>query len=527
MSRQYKRNYIPSNVIQNSSILPQPGRMLSRFNLSESLSTTMKFDNLYPVYWKELNPNDHFKIDIKCLARLMPVVAPTMSNLKMTFFAFWVPNRLLWEHWVNFMGEKKYQSESTEYIVPQISLNSSEHNVSGGIADYLGIPPTGNKVTKETVSALPFRCYNKIWNDWFISNDLQAPLKEFSDDNKESRETLADYKLQKKAKPMDYFTSCTPHPIAGEDVKIGLTGNAPIEALTTKGVKPVVMERKDGFTGYATNALYAETIVNTPLYADMSKVSGVSIEALRRAVALQELLEKDNRAGNLYIDIMRAHFGVDTPDFLVGRSQFLGRHTVDIGIEPIAQTGETGSKTPQGNLSGVGVGIGADELCEISAVEHGHLMILACAEGEVSYQQGLNRDWSKKARFDYLFPEFWNLGDQSILNKEIYLAPDSEGVDNNGVFGYQERYREYREGISKVSGKMRSGVDGSLDVWHLAQKFNNQPKLNAEFIACNTPVDRIMAVQEEDELVVNLYFDIKADRGLPLKSNPSILAGRL
>lgn len=530
----YKRNKTPNNVILDSNILPQSKAKLSTFNLSEGLTTTIQFDKLYPLYWQELNPNDHFEVTVKSLGRLMPMITAPMSNIKMKYFAFWVPNRLLWEHWNNFMGERTYQSSSTNYTVPQINMKH-QANVVGGIADYLGVPPTQLDATY-SVSALPFRAYNKIWNEWFRANQLQAEVKEISAD---SGDTLDDYLLLKKGKSLDYFTSCLPSPQAGDAVTIGIAGNA--DVFTTQSA--TYLNIQDGYEnsgnvsygvldrggdrniGMTVSEKVNVANQNTQLYADLSDVTGISIEQLRYATALQVLLEKDNRAGELYIDLMKEHFGTTVPDFLVGRSQFLGSTTTYVQAEPIAQTSETAG-TPQGNLSAVGYVAENEKLCEVSAVEHGILMIMGCVSGEVIYQQGLDRKFSKLGRYDYMFPEFWNLGEQTVLNKEIYLAPDTVG-GNDGIFGYQDRYKELRTGISKITGYMRSGVHGSLDAWHLAQKFNNTPQLNAEFIECNTPIDRVLAAPSEGHLLLNVYWDIKATRSLPVSANPSLVTGRI
>lgn len=527
----YKRNPIPNNVVLNSNILPQTrGKNLSTFDLSESLTTSIKFDNLYPLYWQELNPNDHFEITVKSLGRLAPMITPPMSNIKMKYFAFWVPNRLLWEHWVNFMGERTYQSSTTEYTVPQINMKDAQNNVVGGIADYLGVPPTGGSTTF-SVSALPFRAYNKIWNEWFRANQLQNEVKEVSAD---SGDTLADYKLLKVGKALDYFTSCLPSPQAGDGVSISLAGRA--DVYTTNAATNFNVINKGGAEfGYVD---VVDTGLRWPapgtpafdggkanLYADLSAVTGISINQLRYASALQELLERDARAGELYVDLMKEHFGTIVPDFLVGRSQFLGSTTTYVSTEPIAQTSETAT-SPQGTLTSVGYAAENEKICEISAVEHGILMIMGCVTGEVTYQQGLDRKFSKLGRYDYMFPEFWNLGEQTVLNKEIYLAPDSVG-GNDGIFGYQERYKELRMGVSKVSGYMRSGVYSSLDVWHLAQYFATRPTLSGQFIEADTPIQRILAAPQEDQLLLNVYWDIKATRSLPVSANPSLLAGRI
>lgn len=528
----YKNNNIPRHVLGNSNILPQSKANQSVFNLSEDLKTTINFDYLYPIYWEELNPGDNFDVSTKTLARLMPMVTPTMSNIKLKYFAFFVPNRLLWKNWSKFMGEKIYQDDSTEYTVPIVQVHCEYSEKNKSLPNYMGLPYRPNAKAM-TVSALPFRAYNKIWNEWFRANEIQAPVDEFSGDNGDTEDSC--YTLRKKGKPLDYFTSCLPYPQSGEPVMIPLTGNAPVK--TVGGVVTAVNADTTGTVYHGGLSRYGDgtlkmdnTYISTAdrdanLYADMSQVTGVSIEMLRKASALQVLLEKDARAGETYIDLMNIHYGTTVPDFLVGRSQYLGSSTTMLNVEPIAQTGGTSEFSPQGNLAGVGIGVNGDKLCEISAVEHGIFMILACAEGELSYSQGIPRKFNKNNRYDYMFPEFHNLGDQSVLNREIFYSGD-DSVDY-AVFGYQERYRELRESINKVSGLMRPGIPGSLDVWHLGQKFDNTPTLSSEFIESNTPIDRVMAVPSEDTVILNTYFDIKAVRTLPVTSNPSILAGRV
>ena len=541
---------MPNNVILNSNILPQSKGTKSTFNLSEGLKTAIDFDNLYPVYWEELNPGDHFEMKVNSVCRLMPTVAPIMDNIRLKYFAFWIPNRLLWKHFLNFMGEKTWQDDKNDYLVPQLNMKVAE-NKAEGLADYLGVPPTGT-IADFSVSALPFRAYNKVWNDWFRASEIQEPLKEYtgdnlSTDNAEDKDDLSKYKILKKGKPLDYFTSCLPYPQSGDPVMIPLGGNAPVmTANVGRGVgSPVtglIVDNNrnpvygylnvkstggDGDTVYFHESDDFNNANNrfTNLYADMSKVTGITIEQLRNASSLQVLLERDARAGERYPELVKMHYGVTCPDFLLGRSQFLGSCTSDIVVNPIAQNSSTNETTPQGNLVGVGVGQESSKLCEVSAVEHGIFMVLACVTGDVTYQQGVYRKFNKLSRFDYMNPAFWNLGDQAVLNKEIYVGPDK--ATNEAVFGYQERYRELREGISKITGKMRSANQGSLDVWHLSEKFANLPKLNAQFIENNTPIQRTLAVKDEPDVILDIWFDIKATRPLPVTSNPSLLAGRI
>ena len=539
---------MPNSVILDSNILPQAKGMKSTFNLSEGLKTCIDFDKLYPVYWEELSPGDHFEVSVASVCRLMPMISPVMDNVKLKYFAFWVPNRLLWKHFLNFMGEKKWQDDKVDYLVPQINMKDSA-NVVGGLADYLGVPPTGT-TCDHSVSALPFRAYNKIFNDWFIASELQEPLKEYTGDNlatdpAREKDTLSTYKILKKGKPLDYFTSCLPYPQSEEAVEIPLVGNAKVKTApksdgqisfhanfgiaSAGNICHATLHRASdaygsmyGYVGSDSSPKYDTW---TGLYADMSNVTGVSIEALRKASALQVLLERDARAGERYPELVQMHYGVTCPDFLLGRSQFLGSCTSDIVVNPVVQNSSTNDVSPQGHLTGIGVGQQNGDLCEISAVEHGIFMILACATSEVTYQQGVARKFNKNSRYDYMNPAFWNLGDQAVYNKEIFLSPDK--ATNDAVFGYQERYRELREGINKISGKMRSGVSGSLDIWHLAEKFESLPKLNSKFIECATPIDRVMSAPNEPDIVMDIWFDIKATRPLPVTSDPSLLAGRI
>lgn len=536
MSSNYKLKKMPNNVILDSNILPQTKGLKSTFNLSENLKTTIDFDYLYPVYWEELSPGDHFEMKVSSICRTMPMVAPVMDNAKIKYMAFWVPNRLIWEHWVEFMGQKTWQDSKNDYLVPQINMKVVE-NKSCGLADYLGCPPTGT-TCEYSVSALPFRAYNKIWNEWLRAPEIQPELKEFIGDNlstdkAEDKDTLATYNLLKKGKPLDYFTSCLPSPQAGEVVEIPLTGNAIVKGPlritnNSNGNGGGVAYVTTNNYGLGVDGLHAGSVYSSKddgLYADMSNVTGVTIEALRKAVALQVLLETDSRYGQRYPELIKGHWGVTTPDFLLGRTTFLGSCTSDIVINPVVQNSSTDSTSPQGNLTGVGMGQQYNKLCEVSAMEHGIFMVLACATADVTYQQGVQRKFNKLSRFDYMFPEFWNLGDQAVYNKEIFLSPDAK--TNEGIFGYQERYRELREGINKITGKLRSGIDGSLDVWHLAEKFTNLPKLNSQFLENNTPINRVLAVENEPDLIMDIWFDIKATRVLPVTAKPSMLAGRL
>lgn len=524
------------NIVLDSNILPQVHGKVSKFNLSEGLKTTMDFNYLVPIFWEEVNPGDVVNFNINSVCRLNPTVAPIMDNMRIKYYCFFVPNRLLWKHWANFMGEKIFQEEHSEYIVPTVNIRGQQPQ---SLADYLGCPVGVSGDVN--VSALPFRAYNKIYNDWFIAFQLQEPVKEYTDDSDDIR----NYKLLKKGKVQDYFTSALPTPSL-ETVQISLTGNAPVMTGTkghylnfgTKdGSNPSSNRDKTGVPFWKDNwniQLNPADVVNLnsgfqdvqmgEAYADLSKVSAISIEDLWKAEAVQQLLMRDIRGGLRYTELIHSHWGVTSPDFRQQRAEFLGSTLQNIDTVPIAQTSSTDSTSPQGSLSGISSAGGSNFLTHSSFSEHGIFMVLACADSDVTYQQGLPRKFSKKVRLDYMFPEFANLTDQPILNKEIYCQGNSKDEE---VFGYQERYREYRQGISKITGKMRSGISGSLDVWHLAQKFDELPKLNEDFIKSDTPIKRVLAVQNEPALICDFWFDISMNRRLPKRANPGENVGRL
>lgn len=509
-----------------SNILPTVNAKLSSFDLSESLMTTIPVDTLIPVYWQELNPGDRFKININALSRLMPLVTPIMSDVKLKFAAFWVPNSLIWDKFYNFMGEKVYPDTDTELTIPNLKNVTTTTLASQSIGDYLGLPIGTNFNTGEKISSLPFRAYNKIWNDWFRAIDLQEPVPLKTDSTEDD---LKDYKLLKVGKPMDFFTSALTSPQSGEAINIPLIGNAPVLCVNSSSDPTLVSGVVSGHSG-SQGYLYRKDdkdvnvskVTDTTLFAEMSKVSGVSIDALRRSSAIQVLLERDNRYGERYQEIVKAHWGVDMPDWLAGRSIFLGSATSNISVNPIVQSSSTDSVSPQGNLAGLGVGVESEELCEVSAFEHGHLMILCWSSSTPLYFQGLDRKFSKRSRYDYYFPEFQNLGDEVIKNKEIFISGNEE---DEKPFGYQERYRELRESIDKVSGLMRPNVKNSLAVWHLGEQFGNLPKLGNTFITSNTPIDRVLAVKNQPPILLNCYFDVLAIRPLSVSGNPSMLVG--
>lgn len=536
MARRKKRGvrYLPSNVVLNQNILPQVYLNRSRFNISEGLKTTINVGDLVPVYWEEMNPGDQFNFNVNGLFRLTTPIVPIMDNLRVKLYSFFVPNRLLWSHWENFMGEQEKDGTTKDYIVPLINVGQAKEM---SLSDYLGVPlNVGNAVTSLQVSALPYRAYLKIWNEWFRSEFLQKEHI-FSDGDETvsiTDKTDTNYKdyllfnsLLKKGKNFDYFTSALPFPQVGEPITIPLTGNAGVFAANTANDFDVKASGLKTVVAYGNNAAMLvrnddkkvnATGLDTTIFADMSEVSGATIEDLRNAFMIQRILEKDAQGGVRYIEQIRSHWHVVNPDYRLQRSHFLGSKSIPVTINPIAQTSATSQdSTPQANLSAVGVGGMRQHLFNYGATEHGILMVLACLDGDVSYQQGLPKKFSKKMRFDYMFPELANLGEQPILNKEIFAQGTAE---DDKVFGYTERYRELKQGFSKITGKFRSTATQNLDIWHLAEKFNNLPTLSDEFIKVSLPLDRVLAVPDEPDLLCDFWFDISALRCLPVRANP-------
>ena len=532
MARRKRRGVrrLPSNVVLNQNILPQVYLNRSRFNISEGLKTTINVGDLVPIYWEEMSPGDQFNFNVNGLFRLTTPIVPIMDNLRVKIYSFFVPNRLLWSHWENFMGEQEKDGTTKDYIVPLINVGQAKEM---SLSDYLGVPlNVGNAVTSLQVSALPYRAYLKIWNEWFRSEFLQKEHI-FSDGDETVNITdttdtnYSGYKLfdslLKKGKNFDYFTSALPFPQTGEPVSIPLIGDAPVVSVDAGGVgrtglNAVGTGSGSGLVKRIDSTSSGYLLNGSNLQADMTKVSGTSIEDLRNAFMIQRILEKDAQGGVRYIEQIRSHWHVVNPDYRLQRSHFLGSKSIPVSINPIAQTSATSQdSTPQANLSAVGVGGMSKHLFNYGATEHGILMVLACLDGDVSYQQGLPRKFSKKMRFDYMFPELANLGEQPILNKEIFAQGTAE---DDKVFGYTERYRELKQGFSKITGKFRSTATQNLDIWHLAEKFNNLPTLSDEFMRVSLPLDRVLAVPDEPDLLCDFWFDISALRCLPVRANP-------
>lgn len=537
-----------SVMSHNFSRIPRTEINHSTFDRSHGLKTAFDSGYLVPIECQEVVPGDTVSMDAKFLARLAPLVTPIMDNVFLDTQWFFVPSRLLWTNFVKMMGERVNPADSIDYTVPQITAPTGGFPV-GSLADYFGIPVG---VAGLSVNALPFRAYAKIWDDWYRDENLQNSIIQSSADLGDSAGTIAWNTLLKRGKRHDYFTSCLPWPQKGDGVELPLSGNAPVRfgaasdydslvlygshgdatgnqvgftaSQVSSGDKLVPAGLKDGGLWEAVNSRGKANL----LYADLSQASAATINSLRMAFQLQRLLEKDARGGTRFVEIIRNHFLTICPDARLQRAEYLGGSSQLINMLPIAQTSATGdSGTPQGNLTAQGKCFSGCSWTK-SFTEHGYIIGLVNVRCDLNYQQGLNRMWSRLGRYDFFWPTLQNLGEQAVLNKEIFTQGDSVKDDDGNVvddkvFGYQERYAEYRYSPSIVTGKMRSTVLGSLDVWHLAQEFDSLPTLSAEFIQDNPPLKRAMAVQDEPEIIFDAYLGQKWTRPMSTYSIPGLI----
>lgn len=529
----------------------------TKFDRSHVYKTTFNSGKLIPVFVDEVLPGDTTRMSVNYFARLATPVKPIMDNIYLDWFFFFVPNRLVWEHWQNFCFEQEDPSDSTDYVIPTVTATGNSDNAYvGSLWDYFGLPvnTSGNL---SGISALPFRGVYLIYNEWFRDENLQKSVKIQKGDANEvlnsaraseqptwvftsGTNIVPGLACPPRGKRHDYFTSALPWTQKGPGVNISLTGNAPVFGDGNRlGLAPNSAGNSVGYIGMTGNvgaifrnadgsewgssqtAFVTSDASKSGLLADLSEVSAITINGLRTAFQMQKFYERLARGGSRYTEVLRSFFGVVSPDARLQRPEFLGSFTKMVNVNPIAQTSATDDTSPQGNLSAYGVTASKFHGFTKSFVEHGYIFGFVCARADLTYQQGVNKMWLRSTVYDFYWPTFAHLGEQAIELREIY----AQGSDaDTTVFGYQERYAEYRYKPSQITGKFRSSVTGgNLDVWHLSQFFENAPTLNEEFVMENPPIERIIAVPSEPEFLLDIGFRYTTVRPMPMFGTPGLV----
>lgn len=510
----------------------------SRFEGSWTRKTSFNAGYLVPIMVDEVLPGDHLEYDVTAYVRMATPLFPLMDNQRIDTFFFYVPNRLVMDKWANLMGEED-ENSSTNFTVPQVNL--AIPMTDGDLYDHMGIPKTQMAMD---VNALPFRAYNLIWNQWFRDQNLQAQLLV---PKGAGPDVMSTYQLKRRNKAHDYFTSALPWPQKFVPPALNMSGIAPVMGIGVNSSSASIAsspsyKQYDG-TGLsptwaaqsATNG-FAVAVNQTgnnslPLvYADLANSGGININTLRNAFLVQGLLERDARGGTRYTELIKSHFGATNPDFRLQRPEYIGGGQTPLQITPIAQTAPVEGASPSvvGQLGAAGVAAGQHR-ASFAATEHGYIIGLINVRTDISYQQGLHKLWKRKTRFDFYWPALAGLGEQTVLRHEIYCTGNPTNDDQ--VFGYQERYQEYRTRTSEVTGLMRSTATGTLDMWHLAQKFTAAPTLGGGFLEEDPPMERVLAagslaiVNGGQTYLADILFRRTAVRAMPMYGTP-VLLGR-
>lgn len=535
-------------------------RPRSKFDRSHQLLTTINEGDLVPIYCDEVLPGDTAKVQLNGLIRMSTPIYPIMDNCYLDIYFFFVPCRLLWEHWENMFGENdtNYWAEKTEYSTPTCTIGGQSGLVNGSIGDYFGLP-TGIK-NKIKVNALPARAYAMIYNEWFRDENLEAPLMigyktsdEGGNDESPGNDTKEYYVNKpslttntneaslyarfpaKVGKFHDYFTSCLPNPLKSDAVEINLTGNAPVKGfkdfdykeLQLQQVSPII--NATVWAGAEITAGPGYTVLkeggnNTYLGADLSGVSAINIADLRMSIALQHIFEADARNGTRYREFLSGTWGVTSPDSRLQIPEYIGGQRIAINVNQVVQTSQTDTKTGQalGNTAAYSLTTCSKQMVDYAATEYGYIIGLAVVRVEHSYQQGLATKWTRGGRFTYYDPRLAALGEQPVYNREIYAQGTAE---DNEIFGYQEAWADYRYKPSYVTGEMRSNYQTSLDAWHYADNYDKLPRLSAEWIQEGTQnIDRTIAETSarSHQFLCDFYFTEDWYREMPIYSIPGI-----
>lgn len=549
------------NIRVNQShfaMIPQANIRRSVFDRSHVYKTTFNEGQLIPYFVDEVIPGDTFTLNSVEFCRLATPVVPFMDNIYIESFFFFVPSRLVYDKWVNLCGEQENPEDSTDYLVPTVVLNG---DMTNKLPDYMGIACASGTFNNVSVNCLPFRSYWLIWNEWFRDENLQKSVKISKGEESTVLEKMGQntanpnyglpsgisnwYDPAPRGKRYDYFTGALPWPQKGPavDLPIGGTGQLSITGGTLTGPGYDIgagrsSQYQGHLLGYGTS--FSEELYQTSTYvsgkqntnsvqipqisltgaAEMSNLSAVTINSLRQAFMLQRYYEIDARGGTRYTEKLQAHFGVTNPDARLQRPEFLGSHSSMMNINPVTQTSSTDSTTPQGNLAAYGLNAQRYHAFTKSFSEFGYVIGLINVRADLTYQQGVNKLWLRSDVLDFYWPSFAHLGEQAIQNIEIYCQGNA---DDQKVFGYQERYAEYRYKPSLITGQFRSTYKEPLDIWHLSQKFASLPTLSDEFIQDHPPISRVVAVPSYPHFLLDVKFNLKCIRPMPMYGIPGMM----
>jgi len=519
----------PSVMGHSFSEIPNVDMHRSSFDRSHGLKTTFDGGFLVPILVDEALPGDSFSLNMSGFARLATPIKPVMDNLHMETFFFAVPYRLVWENWEKFNGAQDDPGDSTDFLIPQYNIQGAIEN--GTLADYMGLP---TDITPGSIdfNILHFRAYQLVFNTWFRDQNLTNSVPIETGDGGDASGVLS---LRRRSKRHDYFTSSLPWPQKGDNpVLLPLGDRAPIAAFLGNDLNAVDIGKLNNpddhysLDSSGVNVTYADQVgppdLNDLLYADLSEATSATINELRQAFQIQRMFEKDARAGTRYIEVIKSHFGVTSDDARLNRPEFLGGGSSNITITPIPQTSETDPSgpdaSPQANLAGYGTAVLSGHGFSKSFTEHCLILGLVNVRADLTYQAGLERMWTRQTRFDYYWPSLALIGEQIVKKEEIFYTGN---IQDGDVWGYQERYAEYRYFPSKITGQFRSNYTASLDVWHLSQDFGTQPSLNNNFIQDDPPIDRIIAVPSEPHFLLDCHFSYRCARPMPTFGVPGLI----
>lgn len=522
---------------QHFAMVPTAVIERSTFDRSHGWKGTFDAGYLVPVLVDEMLPGDTFSCNASIFARLATPKFPYMDNAFLDSFFFFVPNRLLWKHWVNLMGEKPNPSDTTVYTVPQIDSGGAWTVGAGDLLNYMGVP---QGVGGLHLNAWWTRAYNLIWNEWFRDQNLQDPVVVDTDDGPDDH---TDYVLLRRGKRKDYFTGALPWPLKGDPVPLPLGTTAPVVFPSPAGVisgevfgdnsgdlgrmqvasssSKTLFSANTGGSTLEDASLYGTATMPIDAYTDLSGATAATINQLRQAFQMQVMLERDARGGTRYIESIFAHFGVRSPDFRLQRPELLGVGETPINVNPVAQTSAPASGAPLGQLAGFGtVSATHGHGFTYSATEHGVIIGLVSVRADLNYQYGLNRMWSRQTRFDFYYPSLAHLGEQAILKQELYAIGASQDTE---TWGYQERYAEYRYKPSLITGEFNSRFAQPLDSWHLALKHTSLPTLSGGYIEEDPPFDRVIAITDEPHFKCDIFFQYRCARPMPVYAVPGLI----